>query len=194
MNDKKKSKISSMGLLCMYIVISIVVGIVYGIVSSTSDYIVICLNAVTTSLVFWTIVKFFYIVDKPSIERFLKNAVIILTFLCVGLVITKSIDGYNKIYSNLFTLHVAADLVEDEYKEDPEHFEGTGFVEGCKSWEDIREAEKNTLNDWIAHYFITPIVPTCVYLLASITTLNAFPIITFLVAEMKNNEKNTMKD
>ena len=194
MNENKKKTISSIGLLSLYIIISIIMGILFGITSSTSNSVVICINTVATSLVFWTIVKLFYIVDKPSIERFLKNAVIVLTFLCVGLVITKSIDGYNKIYSNLFTLHVACNIAEDEYKEDPEHFEGTGFVEGCRSWEDIMEAEKNTLNDWIAHYFITPIVPTCVYLLTSIASLNAFPIITFLVAEMKNNEKNTMKD
>lgn len=114
----------------------------------------------------------------------MKNATIVLTLLCVGFVITKSIDGYQKIYSNLFTLHVACNAIEDEYKEDPEHFEGYGFAEGCKSWDDIREAEKNTLNEWIAHYFISPSIPTCVYLLASIISLHAYTVINFLI-EMK---------
>ncbi len=190
MNENKKKTISSMGLLSLYIVISIIMGILFGITSLTSNSVVICINTITTSLVFWTIVKHFFILDKLSVERFLKNTIIILTFLCVGLVTTKSIDGYNEMDYIYTTLHVAFNTIENEYKENPDQFEGYGFAEDCKSWVDIEKAEKNTLNDWIAHYFISPIVPTCVYLLASIASLNVFTVINSLV-KMKNNEKDT---
>ncbi len=204
---KDEFKVGPWSLVVLYIVIcsilgTLLVGIIITIIKETNLAMILMqyssdkllsISCITTSIItvfitaiYWVIIKKFVTIDKLTIEKFIKNTIIVLTFLAIGSIVVNLYKGYNNIYTNLFTLHVACNIVEDDYRDDPEHFEGTGLAEGCKSWEDIREAEKNTLNDWIASYFITPIIPTCVNLLVSILSLEFFSHIS------KNGIKQTI--
>ena len=201
MDNNDEFKIGHWSLLVLYIVIcsilgTILIGIVASIIRNTNlatvllqcqDDKLVMIYSIITSIVtilvtatFWIIVRTFITVDKITIEKFIKNAVITLTILAIGSVIVNLYNGYNSLYKNLYTVHVASNIIEDDYYKDPDNYNGEGFAEGCKTIDEIRESEKNVTNEWVAHYFITPIIPTCVALLVSIASVDIFSKIYFI--------------
>ncbi len=201
MENNDEFKIGSWSLLVLYIVISsilgtILIGIVTTIIRNTNlatvllqcqDDKLLIISCLITSIVtvivtafFWIIIKTFVNVDKIVIEKFIKKTVIALTFIATVSVIINLYNGYNNLHKNLFTVHIAGEIVENDYHKDPDNFKGTGFAVGCKNMDEIIEAEKDATNEWIAHYFITPIIPICITLLVSIASVDIFSKIYFI--------------
>ena len=201
MEKNDEFKIGHCSLLVIYIVIcsilgTILVGIVTTIIRNTSlatallqcqDDKLVMIYCIITSIItilvtaiFWIIVRGFINIDKITIEKFIKNAIITLTILAIGSVSVNLYKGYNSLYKNLYSVHVASSIIEDDYYKDPDNFNGEGFAEGCRTIDEIRESEENITNEWVAHYFITPIIPTCVALLVSILSVDIFSKIYFI--------------
>ena len=200
MENTYKTKVSFWELFGAYIVIDVVISVILGclysilliflawIVKNTalselqmSDNQLLIVKGIKTiiktiivSLVFCVVIKKKNNIDKYSLTKFFTKVTIIFTFLSVFSIIGNTMVGYKKIYGDLNTLHIASDIVEDEYRTDPVNFVGTGFAEGCKTLEDIHKAEEKATKGWISYYFVTPTITTGVSLLARITCLITF--------------------
>ena len=202
---KNKTKIGAVGLLVTYFMIRYVLGVILiGIVNiilkqnnvssiitslykEGQDLSVFVTNVssvisgiiiVITTIIFWIVVRKFFSFDQLAKEKFLKYIIILLTISYVALSVNKLEKGYENIYTHLHTLDVASDIMEEEYNEDPENFEGYGYAEGCKTKEDLKEAKKENVNAWIKDAFITPVVPKFYSLLVMIVSLELFSHIT----------------
>lgn len=199
MEKNEEFQLGSFGLLVIYVMVSgplgtLLTGISLQIIKHTKlatliiqgqtdkvlvlSCVVASIITIIVSICFWVLVRMFLKPDKLTIEKFKKIAIIALTFSVIGSIVINIYKGYDNIYKDLFTVHVASEIIEDEYYKDSENFKGSGFAEGCKNMDDIRETEKNVTNEWIAHYFITPIIPSCVTLLVAIASLEIFSYIT----------------
>lgn len=133
---------------------------------------------VITTIIFWIVVRKFFSFDQLAKEKFLKYIIILLTISYVALSVHKLEKGYENIYTHLYTLDVASDIMEKEYNENLENFEGYGYAEGCKTKEDLKEAKKENANAWIKDAFITPVVPQLSSLLIMIFSLEVFSHVT----------------
>ena len=140
--------------------------------------VIIWIIIIITTIVFWIIVRKFFSFDQLAMEKFLKYTILLLTITYVTLTVHQLEKGYDNIYTHLLTVRVAGDIMRDEYNDDPDNFEGKSFAEGCKTLEDINEAEKDTTNAWIKDAFITPVLPKLSSLLIMIVSLEVFSHVT----------------